>query len=64
MTTAVMFPRRNAENKIGIAANMSGFKMMIVPPGCTATRDEDSNDHIVKRPSWVEVPNEAVGKLT
>ena len=56
ITNAVMFPKRDAEGRIGIAANMSGFKIMIVPPGYTATRDEDSNDHIVRRPGWVEPP--------
>ena len=59
LTTAIMFPRRNETGQIGIAANMSGFKMMLVPPGYTATRDDQSNDHIVKRPSWVDVPKDA-----
>lgn len=59
LTTSIMFPKRDETGKIGIVANMSGFKMMMVPPGYTATRDEDSNDHIVKRPSWVEHPVES-----
>lgn len=57
LTTAVMFPKKDGNGQIGVAANFSGFKTMIVPPGCTATRDENSNDHIVKRP-WGAVFND------
>jgi hypothetical protein len=52
ITNAVMFPKKDASGRIGIAANMSGFKTMLVPPGWTAERDEANNDRIVKQPTW------------
>ncbi|MCI0549654.1 MAG: hypothetical protein L0287_01730, partial [Anaerolineae bacterium] len=48
ITNSVMFPKI-IDGKIGVAGNIGGYKMLVVPPGWTAKRNEQG-EHVISKP--------------
>lgn len=53
ITNAVMFPKRGVDGKIGVASNLGGYKLFVLPPGWAA-KHGPNGEHLVRQPGETE----------